>query len=178
MRTGLPCMGPPCGVVLVLPQPRGFMQDEQLRYHCHLACMLNASCSIGMRCFQSCVMRSRCMRAPFHANFLRCLRTLHTHPTPPPSALHAQGMLPAFLRASLPKPKHVPLGKRAAKQYHSRPRDHKTAHQMLHPGQNGPNAPRRRPLGKLEQMDLLVRQQVCGARPRCRGPCSTLCALQ
>ena len=87
-----------------------------------------------------------------------------------------------MLRSSLPRPKRTNAARRAAQQHHSRPRSYRTAHQMMHPGgaagaggpakpgaagagaagegAGGRRAAAQRPLGKLEKMDLLVRQQV------------------
>ncbi len=86
-----------------------------------------------------------------------------------------------MVRAALPKQRKRPsLPKRAAQQYHSRPRGYRTAHQMMHPGSGAPvaaagagadaaavggggggrRAPAQRPVGKLEKMDMLLRQQV------------------
>ncbi|GIL46451.1 hypothetical protein Vafri_3444 [Volvox africanus] len=98
-------------------------------------------------------------------------------------------MLPTMLRSSLPRPHRTSLAKRAAQQYHSRPRGYRTAHQMIHGGpapattngvlgasnRGGSNKAgqaaggpgrrqaQRRQLGKLEKMDLIVRQQVRAA---------------
>ncbi|GLC37276.1 hypothetical protein PLESTB_001141100 [Pleodorina starrii] len=91
-------------------------------------------------------------------------------------------MLPTMLRASLPRSHRTSLAKRAAQQYHSRPRGYRTAHQMMHGGPapatangaggsggrqaaggSGRRQAQRRPLGKLEKMDLIVRQQVRAA---------------
>lgn len=70
-----------------------------------------------------------------------------------------------MLRASLPKPNRMGLAKRAGTLAHSRIQSHKTSHQMLHPGTaqvtgQGRCTAQQRPLGKLERMDMLARQQV------------------
>ncbi|GIL71294.1 hypothetical protein Vretimale_2853 [Volvox reticuliferus] len=97
-------------------------------------------------------------------------------------------MLPTMLRSSLPRPHRTSLAKRAAQQYHSRPRGYRTAHQIIHGGPAnattngvldagirgsnkagqaaggaGRRQAQRRQLGKLEKMDLIVRQQVRAA---------------
>ncbi|KAG2433024.1 hypothetical protein HXX76_008751 [Chlamydomonas incerta] len=97
------------------------------------------------------------------------------------SQMQGASMLPTMLRSSLPRPKHANAARRAAQQHHSRPRTYRTAHQMMHPGGAAGAAPAKpgaagagegaagrrpvaqRPLGKLEKMDLLVRQQVRAA---------------
>ncbi|KXZ51513.1 hypothetical protein GPECTOR_12g476 [Gonium pectorale] len=91
-------------------------------------------------------------------------------------------MLPTMLRSSLPKPQRTNLAKRAAAAHRNRPRGHRTSHAMLHGGPTanvataaaaaasaaggdaaGRRPAARRPLGKLEKMDLIVRQQVRAA---------------
>ncbi|KAG2448700.1 hypothetical protein HYH02_006056 [Chlamydomonas schloesseri] len=95
------------------------------------------------------------------------------------SQMQSASMLPTMLRSSLPRPKRTNAARRAAQQHHSRPRGYRTAHQMMHPagagpakpgaaaaaagGEGGRRAAAQRPLGKLEKMDLLVRQQVRAA---------------
>lgn len=191
----LPPVSPVVGVVtarpLLLPAclPHGahiyrmlFHRAMRLDYMIYTQSWLYVLLTHGMLCTALPILLHGMHRHP-HATNTACYHCnpLCTHAT----HMHAcsqlvQGLLPTMLRASLPKPKRKGRAQRAAELHHSRPRSYKTAHSMMHPGTHpaagasagskGANVAKQRPVGKLEKMDILARQQV-----RSNAFCAYMC---